>query len=374
MADSLYVGLMSGTSMDAIDAALVSFGDHVCQVIAVTAETYPKDLRKDLMAASRNPNECSIEKVGQLDRAVGECFRDAVLNLLRQTGIDASSVTAIGSHGQTLRHEPKAKGHFSLQIGDPNIIATGTGITTIADFRRGDIAAGGEGAPLTPAFHQWLFMDATKRRTVLNIGGIANITILNPSNKEIIGFDTGPGNILLDGWSLTKKDEAYDVNGTWACEGTVNETLLSCMLADPYFRQAPPKSTGFEYFNNRWTAARIASLGKLRINATDIQSTLAELTAQTISASIQQFASNVEELLVCGGGVHNKDLLQRLQSCLSGVEIISTEECGVHPDWVEATAFAWLAKRCLEQKPGNLPAVTGADREVVLGAIHMKAS
>ena len=243
------------------------------------------------------------------------------------------------------------------------------GITTIADFRRGDIAAGGEGAPLTPAFHQWLFMDETKKRAVINIGGIANITILNPSHNGIIGFDTGPGNVLLDGWSRIKKDKPYDLNGAWACEGKVNKTLLNCMLSDTYFSHLPPKSTGFEYFNNHWTAAKIALLNKSKINAADVQCTLSELTARSISAAIQQFSPNVKELLVCGGGVHNKYLLQRLQSCLINVKIISTEECGLHPDWVEATAFAWLAKRCLECKPSNLPTVTGAEREVVLGAI-----
>ncbi len=362
---------MSGTSMDAIDAVLVNFSDHACQVIAARADTYPENLRKQLMAAARNPDACTIDKVAQLDRAVAECFRNAVLNLLDQASIDASSVTAIGSHGQTLQHQPKDAGNFSVQIGDPHVIAFGTGITTVADFRRSDIAVGGEGAPLTPAFHRWLFMDKTTPRTVLNIGGIANITILDSSCEKTIGFDTGPGNVLLDGWSSIKRDQPYDSNGSWACEGKINETLLAFMLADPYFSQPPPKSTGIEYFNNNWTAEKLALLAKKQISDTDIQCTLSELTARSICQAIQNFSSHSKELIVCGGGVHNKFLMDRLRSCLPGVEISSTKNFNLHPDWVEATAFAWLAKRCLERKPSNVPTVTGAEREVVLGGIFM---
>ncbi len=368
---SLYIGLMSGTSMDAIDAVLVNFSEHTCQVIAARADAYPEDLRKQLMATARNPDACSIEKVSQLDRAVAKCFRNAVLNLLDQARIDASSVTAIGSHGQTLQHQPKDAGNFSLQIGDPHVIAFGTGITTIADFRRSDIAVGGEGAPLTPAFHQWLFMDRTKPRTVLNIGGIANITILDSSSEKTIGFDTGPGNVLLDGWSSIKRDQPYDSNGAWACEGEINETLLTFMLTDPYFSEPPPKSTGTEYFNNDWTAEKLALLAKRPISDIDIQCTLSELTARSICQAIQNFSPHSKELIVCGGGVHNKFLIERLHSCLPGVEISSTKKYNLHPDWVEATAFAWLAKRCLERKPSNVPTVTGADREVILGGIFM---
>lgn len=371
---SLFIGLMSGTSMDGIDTALVSFGDHRCNVTATCAVPYPDDLKSELLGASRKPAECTVDKIGQLDRWVGECFRDAALQLISEAGVTPDAVTAIGSHGQTLRHQPRAARPFSIQVGDANIIAVGTGITTIADFRRRDIAAGGEGAPLAPAFHRWLFTDAARNRAVLNIGGIANVTMLSASSASVIGFDTGPGNSLLDGWVRANHDKPYDEGGRWANEGSVNETLLGLMLADPYFEQPPPKSTGFEYFNGGWVRSKITSLGDAKVSATDIQATLAELTARTIATSILKFAPDIDDVLICGGGIHNTDLIDRLRSYLSGVVVTSTEEYGVHPDWVEAAAFAWLAKRCLEGQAGNLPEVTGAGSAEVLGAIYLSNS
>ena len=364
-----YVGLMSGTSMDGIDAALVAFGDHECEVKATQAVDYPKDLRDELLTASRQPAQCTVDKIGQLDRWIGECFRDATLQLLKKANVDSRSVVAIGSHGQTLRHQPRGARPFTLQIGDPNIIASGTGITTVGDFRRRDLAVGGEGAPLAPAFHRWLFADTDKSRAVLNIGGIANVTMLSYTTDRVIGFDTGPGNTLLDGWIRANLDKPFDSDGGWSRSGTVNEPLLGQMLADPYFDQPPPKSTGFEYFNGGWTRSRLASLGGLTIPAADIQATLAELSARTIATSILKFAPDIDEVLVCGGGVHNADLMQRLRGYLTGAQVSSTDLYGLHPDWVEAAAFAWLAKRRLEGKTGNLPEVTGASRAAVLGAI-----
>lgn len=364
-----YIGLMSGTSMDGIDAALVAFGDHQCEVQATQAVDYPKDLRDQLLTASRQPAQCTVDKIGQLDRWIGECFRDATLQLLKNANVDSNSVVAIGSHGQTLRHQPRGARPFTLQIGDPNIIASGTGITTVGDFRRRDLAVGGEGAPLAPAFHRWLFADTDKSRAVLNIGGIANVTMLSNTSDRVIGFDTGPGNTLLDGWIRANLDKPFDSDGDWSRSGTVNEPLLGKMLADPYFDQPPPKSTGFEYFNGGWTRSRLGSLGGLTIPAADIQATLAELSARTIATSILKFAPDIDEVLVCGGGVHNADLMQRLRSYLSGAQVSSTDLYGLHPDWVEAAAFAWLAKRRLEGKTGNLPEVTGASRAAVLGAI-----
>lgn len=364
-----YIGLMSGTSMDGIDAALVVFGDHECEVKATRAVEYPKDLTDELLTASRQPAQCTVDKIGQLDRWIGECFRDATLQLLEGANVDTKSVVAIGSHGQTLRHQPRGARPFTLQIGDPNIIASGTGITTVGDFRRRDLAVGGEGAPLAPAFHRWLFADSDRSRAVLNIGGIANVTMLSNTTDRVIGFDTGPGNTLLDGWTRANLEKPFDSNGDWSRSGTVNEALLGHMLADPYFDQPPPKSTGFEYFNGGWTRSRLASLGELTIPAADIQATLAELSARTIATSILKFAPDIDEVLVCGGGVHNADLMQRLRSYLTGAQVSSTDLYGLHPDWVEAAAFAWLAKRRLEGKTGNLPEVTGASRAAVLGAI-----
>lgn len=371
-ADSLpfYVGLISGTSMDGIDAALVEFGDHQCNVLATAAVAYPAELRTQLIQGSRTPASCTVDMIGKLDQWVGECFRDAAVKLLSQAGVDPQSVAAIGSHGQTLRHQPRAARPFTLQIGDANIIAAGTGITTVADFRRRDIAVGGEGAPLTPAFHRWLFSNAEKDRAVLNIGGIANVTML--SSSPVIGFDTGPGNTLLDGWTRSNLDRPFDDDGNWARSGKVSEPLLIEMLSDPYFDLPPPKSTGFEYFNGAWVRSKVSSLSTQNIPAMDVQATLAELSASTIAKSILNFSPGIEEVLVCGGGVHNTDLMQRLRSYLSGTRVTSTDTFGLHPDWVEAAAFAWLAKRCLEGKTGNLPEVTGADRAEILGAIYLR--
>ncbi len=371
---AFYVGLMSGTSMDGIDAALVEFGDHRCEIRATLSAQYPGELRSALLKASRTPAECTVDVIGNLDRWIGECFRDAALALLKECDIAAAEVAAIGSHGQTLRHQPHAARPFTLQIGDPNIIATGSGITTVADFRRADVALGGEGAPLAPAFHQWLFAEADANRAILNIGGIANVTLLLASSPIVTGFDTGPGNTLLDGMARKHLDKPYDENGAWAAEGTVSKELLQAMLSDKYFKLPPPKSTGFEYFNAAWLKAIISSLENAAPSAVDSQATLAELSARTIGTAILENAPEVNEVLVCGGGVHNADLLQRLTTYLSGSSVESTEAHGLHPDWVEAAAFAWLAKRRLEGKPGNLPEVTGASRPELLGAIYMCAS
>ncbi len=367
---TLFIGLMSGTSMDGIDAALVSFGDRECEVLTTLKVDYPDALRDQLIDASRRPAECTVDRVGQLDRWVGDCFRDAAVALLGQSGYGPGSITAIGSHGQTIRHQPRAGRPFTLQIGDPNVIALGTGITTVADFRRRDVADGGEGAPLAPAFHRWLFATSSGHRAVLNIGGIANVTMLMAEKDPVIGFDTGPGNSLLDGWIRTHRELPYDENGAWAGEGSVDESLLALMLADPYFEQPPPKSTGFEYFNGSWVRARLAARGDARISTADVQATLAELSAQTIATSILRFAPDIGEVLVCGGGIHNADLMQRLRSYLTGIDVTSTEAYGLHPDWIEAAAFAWLAKRRLEGKTGNIPEVTGASAAQVLGAIY----
>jgi len=368
---SLFIGLMSGTSMDGIDAALIEFGDHTCQVLASIASDYPADLRDQLLQVASKPSGCTVDVVGQLDQWVGECFRDAALRLLSKARADAQTITAVGSHGQTIRHQPNAARPFTLQIGDPNIIAAGTGITTVADFRRRDVALGGEGAPLAPAFHRWLFSDPEHNRAVLNIGGIANITLLPAGGETVTGFDTGPGNTLLDGWIRSNLDKPFDENGAWAGSGSVSQALLELMAYDEYFDLPPPKSTGFEYFNLDWVRSRISSCKDGNISAADVQATLSALSAQSIAQSILKFAPDTNEVLVCGGGIHNSDLLHRLRNHLPNAQIDSTESYGLHPDWVEAAAFAWLAKRCIEGKPGNLPTVTGAARPSVLGAVYL---
>ncbi|MGI9203061.1 MAG: anhydro-N-acetylmuramic acid kinase [Woeseiaceae bacterium] len=367
---SLYVGLMSGTSMDGVDAALVEFGNRTCRVIEAKSIAYPEKLRAALFSASRTPGKCTVDRIGELDHWVGECFRDATLELLAEAGADAKVVAAIGSHGQTLRHQPQAERPFTLQIGDPNIIAAGTGIATIADFRRRDIAVGGQGAPLAPAFHRWLFSSKDGALCILNIGGFANVTILPTEDGHVSGFDTGPGNSLMDSWANAKLGVNFDDNGDWAKSGRVSETLLSAMLEDSYFGKPPPKSTGFEYFDVNWIEQCVLSSGITGIEDADLQATLAELTARTIADAIRSSADDVTEILVCGGGVHNSHLMQRLRCQLPDITVNSTESRGLHPDWIEATAFAWLAKRYLDGKPGNIPAVTGASRPATLGALY----
>jgi anhydro-N-acetylmuramic acid kinase len=363
--ENLFVGLMSGTSMDGIDAALVEFSDSTMTILQTLDHAYPTDLRDDLLAAIRLPVQQDISNVDNLNRRCGECFRDAALALLRAANVKASDVKAIGSHGQTLRHQPNAVPAFTLQIGDPQIIAAGTGITTIADFRSADIAAGGQGAPLTPIFHEWLFRKPGTHRAVLNIGGIANLTLLT-DGLDTIGFDTGPGNTLMDAWIREHRGVAFDRDGEWAGSGTTDEALLQRLLSDAYFAAKPPKSTGFEQFNLHWMQQADLSATA----ATDVQATLCALTATTISDALQRFAADVTEVLVCGGGVHNLTLMAQLQKQLPGIQVASTATAGLNPDWVEAVAFAWLALRRLQGLPGNLPGVTGARAPVALGVIH----
>lgn len=360
-----FIGLISGTSMDGIDTVIVSFRPAAVQLLAKLEYPYPRELRRDLQQAINYPDSCGVDQIGTLDRQVGESFRDAALAIIADAGLAASDIKAIGSHGQTLRHRPDAAVAFSLQVGDPATIALGTGITTVADFRRADIAAGGQGAPLVPPFHHWLFGE-TANRVVLNIGGIANITILGETRDSTSGFDTGPGNVLLDRWSHQHLGKPFDRNGDWAASGAVEAELLGRLLSDDYFALAPPKSTGFEHFNLAW----LTQFGVDRYPPENVQATLAELSAQSIAAAIKQHGGQVAEVLVCGGGIHNADLMRRLQARLPGLTVVSTARAGLDPDWVEATAFAWLAMRTLHGRSGNLPNVTGASRKLVLGAIH----
>lgn len=366
--DSLYIGLMSGTSIDGIDAALVEFADRQCHVIATLNKEYPDDLRSALIGATREPEHCTIDTIGCLDNWIGEMFRDAALELISQSNAETSRIAAIGSHGQTLRHQPRIERPYSMQIGDPNIIAAGTGITTVADFRRRDLALGGEGAPLLPPFHHWLFSDDKTDRVVLNIGGIANITILPAGSDEITGFDTGPGNTLLDAWIQVCRGEKFDESGRWSKSGKISSQLLGLLLRDPYFALPPPKSTGFEYFNLMWLHQAMSDIGDLE--DADVQATLCALTARSIADAIERFAPATAELLICGGGIDNTELIRWIGTALPAVTTHSTADFGLDPDWVEAAAFAWLAKRCLERQPGNLPGVTGASRATILGGIY----
>jgi anhydro-N-acetylmuramic acid kinase len=361
-----YIGLISGTSMDGVDAALVQFGDRSVDVTSARTSPYPEALRKKLIDATRRPDSCSADVIGTLDHWVGECFRDAALELMQAAGIDPAAVRAIGSHGQTLRHRPGGDRPFTLQIGNGDIIAKGTGIDCVADFRSADVALGGQGAPLVPPFHEWLFRSADVARCVLNIGGIANITVLPGEAGPIGGFDTGPGNTLMDAWIRRHRDVAFDEGGDWAASGTTIASLLDAMLVDPYFTQLPPKSTGFEYFNDEWLAALLPG----DADRADVQSTLLDLTVATIADAINRHATGVRDVLICGGGVHNRELVRRLGDRLPRATLASTANFGLDPDHVEASAFAWLAMRSIAGETGNAPEVTGASRKTVLGVLH----
>jgi anhydro-N-acetylmuramic acid kinase len=361
-----YIGLMSGTSMDGIDAVVASFDDTGINIVATHERPYPETLRYALLKAVATPVDQPLDNVGSLDRQVGECFRDAALEVLEQSGIAAEEIRAIGSHGQTVRHQPDAVTPYTLQIGNPDLVAAGTGITTVADFRSADIAAGGQGAPLVPPFHQWLFGSADTDRVILNIGGIANITAIKSDGSPVIGFDTGPGNTLLDRWVQKHRKEPFDRNGDWAATGACANGLLEQLMSFGYFDLPPPKSTGLEDFNLDWLQQyQLASYRPV-----DVQATLSELTAKSVSDAIGRYVPETTELFVCGGGAHNEDILSRLRRRLPDTTIDTTAVIGLHPDWVEAAAFAWLAMRTINKQTGNLPSVTGARRKVVLGTIH----
>ncbi len=363
---------MSGTSADAIDTALVSFeGAQSPQLIATHSTPIPSDLRADIRALCQ-PGTGELDRFGHLDGVLGETFADACLALLVNTGIEASAVTAIGSHGQTLRHRPPSPDAraFSLQAGDPNIIAQRTGITTVADFRRKDIAAGGQGAPLVPAFHRAVFGCAHENRALINIGGIANISWL-PSEGPTLGFDTGPGNALMDDWIGQHRRERYDRDGLWAAQGKPNSMLLEYLLAHPYFVQPPPKSTGREIFNLQWLDTQLEQMDPMPAPE-DVQASLLLLTAHAIASAVTGLADQgPARAYVCGGGAHNSQLMNTLEALLGEqVPVASTEALGIAPDWVEAMAFAWLARQTLKGLAGNLPEVTGAHSAQVLGGIY----
>lgn len=369
---SYFVGVMSGTSLDGIDVALIKFNDDESNTV-IASHTYDfEPTLKNGLKALIEKQHCDFQTFGEIDITLGKAIASSVINLVKTTDIALSDIAAIGSHGQTIFHHPSSQHAFSLQVGNPNIIVELTGITTVADFRQRDMALSGQGAPLVPAFHKALFQDAIKNRVIVNIGGICNITVLPANNSQkIAGFDTGPGNVLLDTWFEQHQHAPYDHDGFWAATGTVNQDLLKHFLNDDYFRQAIPKSTGREYFNSTWLNKKLSSFRTtLTILPQDVQATLTALTAQTIAHDIHQYAVNCDAVYVCGGGAHNSYLMRLLQQRHSNILVSTTEDLGLHPDWVEATAFAWLAKQTLANKTGNLPDVTGASRATILGGIY----
>jgi len=353
---------MSGTSLDGVDAVLVDFQPSPWRLIASHSLAYPSDIQAEALALNdRGGNE--IERAALLGVALSRVYAEATQAMLASAKIEPVVVIAIGCHGQTVRHRPERG--YTTQVVNGAVLAERTGICTVCDFRSRDIAAGGQGAPLVPGFHAARFGSRGVHRVIVNLGGIANLTDL-PPNGPVSGFDIGPGNILLDSWAQSHQRAPFDRNGAWAASGKVLEPLLAAFLADPYFAAHPPKSTGREAFNREW----LARFTPENHDAVDVQATLAELTAASVASAIERHCASTTEILLCGGGAENGDLVRRLSARLPGRKISDTSALGVPTKLVEAFAFAWLAREALARRPGNIPSVTGASGPRVLGAIY----
>lgn len=359
---TLVVGLMSGTSLDGIDAALVDFSLPRPRTLGTCWLAYPDPIRDEALALQA-PTGNELHRAARLANSLARSYAAAVSGLLASTGHDSGQIAAIGCHGQTVRHQP-GQG-YTIQLNNPALLAELAGIPVVADFRSRDIAAGGQGAPLVPAFHAAAFADPVEHRVVLNLGGIANLTDLNPG-KAVRGFDCGPGNLLLDAWAERHLGQRYDKDGEWATSGKPIARLLQALLADNYFAAPPPKSCGRDEFNLAWLERHLAEDDR----AEDVQASLLELTATSVASAISRWCGTPHTVLVCGGGAHNTALMRRLQDLTGACRVISTDSVGQGADWVEAVAFAWLAWRTLRGEAGNLAEVTGASGERVLGAIY----
>ncbi|WP_085247620.1 anhydro-N-acetylmuramic acid kinase [Gilliamella mensalis] len=365
---NLYVGVMSGTSMDGVDIALVNITAKNVTSIASNCYPMPAYLKQHLLTLCET-QQTTLQNLGEIDHQIGKLFADSINQFLKDNNIDKQKIKAIGCHGQTIYHAPNGEFPFTLQIGDANIIAAKTGITTIADFRRKDMAYGGQGAPLVPAFHKAVLQDPQINRVVLNIGGISNISVLIP-NHTVIGYDTGPGNVLLDGWIKEHLGKNYDKNGLWAKTGKINQDLLKLLYKEDYFQIPAPKSTGRELFNLPWLHKKLAGTN---LKPEDIQATLVEFTALSIANEINKLpiVSTLPcELLVCGGGAKNPLIMQRLSALLPSWAVLTTDTKGINGDDMEAIAFAWLAYCRINNIPSNIPEVTGASQAVCLGVIY----
>jgi len=370
-ASELYLGLISGTSADGIDVALASFAPSP-QLHASATCAYPEHLRQRILALAQGDGRIELDELGALDVEIARAFAAAALRVLADHGVATGDVRALGSHGQTVRHRPGTATPYTLQLGDPNVIAEATGIVTVADFRRRDMAAGGQGAPLAPAFHAAMLGSDGAAHVVLNLGGIANITVLPETCAEpILGFDTGPASCLLDAWAQRHLNAGFDADGKFAASGRTDPALLERMLADPYFREPPPKSTGREIFHLRWLQQHLDAGNSA---PADVQATLLELTVRTVADAIRTSAPRARDVLVCGGGVHNSALMRALTSALDPVAVRSTALRGIDPDFVEAMLFAWLAReRMLGNPAPGVASVTGARGPRVLGGVYFGA-
>jgi anhydro-N-acetylmuramic acid kinase len=361
----LYLGLMSGTSMDAIDAALVDFDSSPLRIVACSATAFDPALKRRIAGLLDSPASVALDELGQVDVELAKGFAAAALTLLQSAGIGAHQVAAIGSHGQTLRHRPDLSPPFTWQIGDPNTLCEMTGITVVADFRRRDVAAGGQGAPLLPVFHDQVFRSRDEDRVIANLGGIANITILR-RGAVVTGFDTGPANRLLDAWIALHQNREFDASGAWANSGVCDDVLLQTMLDEPYLSLNPPKSTGRELFNLPWLNAR---LGTRSIRPQDVQATLQQFTAVTVADAVNKHAPGAA-IYICGGGAHNAGLLDAISKRVAPNRVATTAALGLDPDYVEAVAFAWFAQRTLAGLTSSAGSVTGAAGARILGGVY----
>ncbi|WP_455757412.1 anhydro-N-acetylmuramic acid kinase [Sulfurimonas sp.] len=360
MSSELYIGVMSGTSLDGVDITLCEIDDSTCQEVSSFEYLFDKELKDEIL--NMISGSTTLEQVGTLNTKLGNLFADSINSFIKLHDIDTKKVKAIGLHGQTLWHSPHAKSPFSMQLGCPNVVSAKTGITVVADFRSMDIANGGEGAPFAPAFHQFIFGDIKEITAVLNIGGMANITLLS---NELKGWDTGVGNALMDYWIQTCKNTPYDKYGEFAAKGNVNQELLDNFLNDDYFQKTPPKSTGREYFNATWLSNHMPTFQT--ITDEDIQRTLLELTAVSIARDIEK--TNITLLIVCGGGTKNSLLMKRLKE-LCKMDVKVSDELGVSSDFMEAMAFSWLAYKRIHRSEVNLSSVTGSKKNSILGGIY----
>ncbi|WP_386697803.1 anhydro-N-acetylmuramic acid kinase [Lonepinella sp. MS14436] len=370
MKHQYYIGIMSGTSLDGVDLALIDFGLNPPKIIACNFIPMPEKIRQKITALVQS-GQTSLQDLGELDHQLGVLYAECVNQFLAKLRLKLEQILAIGCHGQTVWHSPNSAYPFTMQIGDMNIVAAQTGITTVGDFRRKDMAVGGQGAPLVPAFHQAMLSTSDKLRVILNIGGISNISVLNP-NCPTIGYDVGVGNTLLDGWIEKHQGKRYDKNGAWAASGQVDQGLLADLLDDPFFSQAPPKSTGRELFNLAWLEKKLQK--HTALSSQDVQRTLLEFTVQGIANELLTLEKTDLpcELLVCGGGAKNPLIMQRLTALLPQWQVAQTDAVGFDVDYMEAAAFAWLAYQRINNLPSNLPAVTGAKSAVSLGVIFPK--
>ena len=364
MVDNIFIGLMTGTSSDSLDLAAIQYTKKDFKILGLQNFDIPDNLKGEIL---KNSQALKIDwsSIDFLDKELGKFFSISIQNFLKSMSLEKNQITAIGSHGQTIKHQPNAKKPFSLQIGNPQLISDDLGITVVGKFRDDDIDAGGQGAPISPVFHKEVFASLLEKRVIINIGGITNITLLD--KDSVIGFDTGPGNCLIDAWNRNNGRGNYDVNGQWARSGNIDQNLLNSLMSDEYFLLDHPKSTGPDYFNLTWLKKYLGTdYPDLQVN--DIQATLTELTALSLTNNLETLGIQKDNIFFCGGGIHNSYLIERISKRLNK-ECLTTQELDIDPDYLEAICFAWLAKKRIEDTKFDLQKITGSKKAVYLGKV-----